>query len=439
VFPKASYFVSILVPEPPEIVSPMEPQTAMSGRSVRFTVQVNGIPQPQVSWYKDSQALSTSYKCKFLHDENKYTLLLLEVFPEDAAIYINVSPYFKLSLFYSVFSSSTITVEEETQESYYTDLKLPDKTRTLELKPESKRYSSTLEKKKEKPVFLSELLSGFPKPTVQWFHDGQIITTSSVYTFVHERDEYSLVINKVQREFEGEYSCTVSNRFGQSTCTSYLHVQVKDSEREEKANAKTFVPTGKPPEFTKSIESVQVTEGGQAFFRYIVTGDPLPEVQWLKGSFHIQCGQFCIIVNNPDGSGFINILSVKQEHRGVYTCKASNKFGEASSLMTGRLFPVRRSEPSVSSISLLPLFIESSLPTRQQCCSLKKYRKGFLWLPAIRHRSQLFLQNSSTWPLSYLQSRRNKRSLSSTPNGFSAPSLPNLNQLLLKRSFLSLH
>uniref|UniRef100_A0A7N8YF05 Ig-like domain-containing protein n=1 Tax=Mastacembelus armatus TaxID=205130 RepID=A0A7N8YF05_9TELE len=81
-----AFLLSVAVAET-QVATPMEPQTAMSGRSVRFTVQVNGIPQPQVSWYKDSQALSTSYKCKFLHDENKYTLLLLEVFPEDAAIY----------------------------------------------------------------------------------------------------------------------------------------------------------------------------------------------------------------------------------------------------------------------------------------------------------------------------------------------------------------
>uniref|UniRef100_UPI0037E81951 titin-like n=1 Tax=Semicossyphus pulcher TaxID=241346 RepID=UPI0037E81951 len=244
------------------------------------------------------------------------------------------------------FASSTITVEEETQESYYTGLKLADKTRTLELKPESKRFSSTLEKKKEKPAFLSELspaaatvgesvtftvrVSGFPKPTVQWFHNRHIITSSSEYTFVHERDEYSLVITKVSREFEGEYSCTISNRFGKSTCVSYLHVQVKEPEREETVDRKTSVPTGKAPEFTQNIESVQQSEGGHAFFRYIVTGDPLPEVQWLKGSFHIQPCGFCIIVNNPDGSGFINITSVKQEHSGVYTCKASNQYGEAS-------------------------------------------------------------------------------------------------------------
>uniref|UniRef100_A0AAQ6IIV3 Ig-like domain-containing protein n=1 Tax=Anabas testudineus TaxID=64144 RepID=A0AAQ6IIV3_ANATE len=63
------------------------PQTVMSGRSVRFLVQVSGLPQPQVFWYKDSQPLSTSYNCKFLHDEDEHTLLLLEVFSEDATVY----------------------------------------------------------------------------------------------------------------------------------------------------------------------------------------------------------------------------------------------------------------------------------------------------------------------------------------------------------------
>lgn len=75
------------VPEPPQIVLHLEPQTVMSGRSVRFSVQVSGLPPPQVLWYKDSQALSTSYNCKFLRDEDQHTLLLLEVFPEDATVY----------------------------------------------------------------------------------------------------------------------------------------------------------------------------------------------------------------------------------------------------------------------------------------------------------------------------------------------------------------
>lgn len=238
-----------------------------------------------------------------------------------------------------------MTTEEEA--SYSTSLQLPEKSKTLELKPEQKMYSSSLEKKKEKPIFITQLapvavstgdtarltvnISAFPKPKVQWFHNGRIITSSTVYTFIENRDEYTLIISEVKKEHEGEYSCVATNKFGKSTCTTTLNVNISDTTHAERWVEQMFKIPGQPPRFTTQIESVQCAEGGEAKFQFKVSGMPPPEVQWFKGSYKIQSNNNITIVYNSDGSGFMKMTGLHQQDSGLYTCKASNSFGEASS------------------------------------------------------------------------------------------------------------
>uniref|UniRef100_A0A8C9WIF3 Ig-like domain-containing protein n=1 Tax=Scleropages formosus TaxID=113540 RepID=A0A8C9WIF3_SCLFO len=159
-------------------------------------------------------------------------------------------------------------------------------------------------------------VSGFPKPKVQWFHNGRVIASSSVYTFFQEKDDYSLIISQVKTEYEGEYSCTASNRFGQATCKHHAE--------------KTFKISGQPPCFILPIEPIQCTVGGQAHFQYKLTGDPDPEVKWFRGRSQIQPSKHCTVLTYPDGSGYLNIKELQLEDSGIYTCRASNPSGESS-------------------------------------------------------------------------------------------------------------
>uniref|UniRef100_A0A3Q3X2W2 Ig-like domain-containing protein n=1 Tax=Mola mola TaxID=94237 RepID=A0A3Q3X2W2_MOLML len=151
-------------------------------------------------------------------------------------------------------------------------------------------------------------LMGIPSPVVSWFKgEKKIPHNNKKYLHLSDGDNHFLKISKVTIQDTGVYIC-------RTTCTTYLEL---------------FKVT-QPPTFSVQIQPLRCSEGGEVSFNYKVSGDPIPDVKWFKGAFQIQPSRNCIVIANPDGSGFINIKSVKQEDSGMYTCKASNKFGEAS-------------------------------------------------------------------------------------------------------------
>uniref|UniRef100_A0A669BVV8 Ig-like domain-containing protein n=1 Tax=Oreochromis niloticus TaxID=8128 RepID=A0A669BVV8_ORENI len=141
---------------------------------------------------------------------------------------------------------------------------------------------------------------GQPFSGVVWEHNGESLVDTERVRSSQSGGFLSLVIQAVGVADQGMYRCTATNEHGQNSSSAQLTVE----------------------EFTKTIESLQLQEGAQGFFRYTVTGDPLPEVQWLKGTSHIQPSGFCIIHT-------LEITGVKAADSGLYVCKVSNNVGTA--------------------------------------------------------------------------------------------------------------
>ncbi|XP_078085249.1 titin-like [Mustelus asterias] len=291
---------------------------------------------------------------------------------------INTHSKFKHLISYTEFSSSvTVAAEDKREDFYSSDLHVSDKT--FELKPETAALSSIsdIEAKplKAMPAFVKSIssievvvedvakftvtITGFPKPSIQWFYNSKKLTTSSNCKFVYDRDEYSLIIPYAKFTDEGEYTCSAANVLGTTSCSAYLKIKPKegtggfrtsaskppvaklaDKKISKEALSKeivSMIPTetihtlrGQPPHFFKELKSLQCPEGLPAKFDYVVKGEPVPEVLWYKENYQIHQSVQCNLRSNPDGSGSLTINNAQKEDSGLYSCKAFNSFGETT-------------------------------------------------------------------------------------------------------------
>lgn len=149
---------------------------------------------------------------------------------------------------------------------------------------------------------------GYPPPTIKW-HKVHDVPTQDKANVKHGQ----LSIENADKKDSGLYKCTASNKLGQDSAVTQLNV----------VELPQF--TVRPPAQSTVLTAINITVPCQA------TGDPQPEVTWVKRDGNLPGGRSSVSVN-----GTLKIWNSKKDDSGIYTCVASS-YGVLKSFSPMRL------------------------------------------------------------------------------------------------------
>ncbi|XP_004688211.1 PREDICTED: hemicentin-1 [Condylura cristata] len=254
------------------------------GKSVSLECEVQGIPQPTVTWMKDGRPLTKGRGMEIL-DEGRI-LQLKNVHVSDTGRYVcvaaNVAGMTDRKYDLSVHTIPSIIGSHGTPENI-----------------------SVVEKNS---VSLTCEASGIPLPTITWLKDGWPVSLSSSVRILS--GGRTLRLTQTRREDAGRYTCVVRNAAGEERKSFGLSVLV-------------------PPRIMgeNTLEDVKVKEKQSVTLTCEVTGDPIPKITWHKdGQLLQEDGAHHVM----SGGRFLQITNAQVSHTGRYSCLASNTAGDKS-------------------------------------------------------------------------------------------------------------
>ncbi|XP_024082458.1 obscurin isoform X3 [Cimex lectularius] len=207
--------------------------------------------QPEFSWIKDGKPFDAEerFKVLFQDEEDSLALVFTHVKPEDAGLYTCVA------------STSTGKI------SCSAELTVQGNVNLLTREPEAAKIKSsttTYETNIGSSAMLETKVTGYPKPEIKWFKEGEEIKISEKYKVLYEDDETSsLVIKNITLEDMGEYTVVASNLSGKSEDTVKLNVKAA-------------------PFFTKKLTDVHAMSSQEIRLNVNIGGNPKPTVAWYK-------------------------------------------------------------------------------------------------------------------------------------------------------------
>ncbi|KAM5259263.1 hemicentin-2 isoform 1-T1 [Hipposideros larvatus] len=280
----AEKLFTLRVQVPPRIAGLNSEQvTAILNSSVSLSCDVHAQPSPEVTWYKDSQALSLGEEAFLL--PGTHTLQLARAQPSDSGIYM----------------CEALNAAGRDQKLVQLSVLVPPTFRQASSGPQD----AFLVRAGDKAILSCETDS-LPEPAVTWYKDGQPLVLAQRTQALQGGQR--LEILDAQVSDKGLYGCKVNNAAGEAMRTFVLLVQV-------------------PPTFENpKTETVSQVAGSPLVLTCDVTGVPAPTVTWLKDRMPVESSVAHGVVSR---GGRLQLSRLQPAQAGTYTCVAENAQAEA--------------------------------------------------------------------------------------------------------------
>ncbi|XP_059475060.1 titin-like isoform X2 [Neocloeon triangulifer] len=321
----------------PIFIMPLLASTAIVGEKYALHCEIEGSPEPIISWTKDSLPIDHTRETKILRDGDKYkcSLSISQVGPQDSGVYV-ISARNAAG---EAVSSCNISVKEILKhEPAPAQLEIERNV----LKPVIKMSLKDVEAEEGGQFKLDTIITGTPEPEVIWYHNEAPVKESKLTQLGFKGDKCTLLVKNVSEKDAGEYKVVAINPGGEvsSSCSAKIISKYEEFFPEPPKIA------GFPPRFTNLLSDILVPEGEPSKLECEVEGKPTPQIQWLFNNNPITSGDGINVkwmFNDTPVSGrdflvstsgqrqVLTIPEVRPDLCGMYTCVAENDMGRAMS------------------------------------------------------------------------------------------------------------
>ncbi|KAL4232110.1 Fibroblast growth factor receptor 4 [Mactra antiquata] len=289
-------------------------KVAVLNDSPKFVCRYKGQPKPFITWYKNNELMEATDRIKI----SKYSLQISNVEKSDRGKYACLVK----NDHGEIWGNFSLEVYETPDDVVPPDYDEFDDIEGPPVFSENLNHVGYIARAATASVELDCSVRSYPKASIKWLKDKTTVITQQPGKFI--LDGFKLKILSLALDDKGNYTCVVSNSYGNVSYTSTLVVQQRLA----------IAP------LMDDVQNQTAKEGDNVTFTCkIVMSDSHPLLQWLrhytvndsftneKGEPYVKILQQSGYLKTIDDPQELVLYNVTEEDEGWYTCLVANTVG----------------------------------------------------------------------------------------------------------------